>query len=665
MNNTFDCYFDGEYITHQSSATTETQDNRNDVYSAVAMTYSYPNTSTTLPDDDPFYPDIPPNPNPSHGCSTTLPFYPDVPNPNPGKSTTDTTTTTTLPVSDSPIPVRLIVLNKSELTLEMHQNVMLFAEVYPSNASDSSLNWNSSNPDVATTLCGLVFSKGIGTTTITASANDGSGVRACCKVTVVPGIPIISIKLEPTSKKMIIGESIKLFAKIQPDNASQKVLTWTSSNPDVATIDVFRKRVTAWKEGTAIIYAKANDDSGKISACEIEVQKSYPAKGITLYPEKIFFTHNNDTSISIQANIQPNYATDKSIIWKTSDPDIATVDQTGLVTPHQNGKTEIYAILKTNHHISKACKVWVDLRPMVKIIRIQSKLFEVHFAEYYDEDKTRWMDEKTWLNIGCDLSDPTIRSNRDIHNINDERLTPNEKRFAQNALQKFTEKQLAFLYLLDPLGVEFYVKNNYQCENGESLGDMLLFKDRLYHEIFGEMPNIIQINDDEVRRYDYPSGLSSKQRPNYCTDAEILFESHPIYDIQKLLEEILSKIFSDITGKIFSITIADINVTSLSKNAYKYMFYAGAMENDLQNGVFQSFDTFAWNTLLGETKINDLFDWINIFNDFLYKSNAAFKDYKASELDCLIFNRMNAEKNFNALFVAGGRETSIAEFLES
>ncbi len=464
---------------------------------------------------------------------------------------------------------------------------------------------------------------------------------------------------------MIIGESAELIATVKPDNATQKNLTWTSSNTDIVTVDSIRQKVTAWKAGTAIIYATAWDDSGKIGSCEIEVQESYPAKRIALYPEKISFTSENDEPVLLQAEVQPIYATNKSIIWKSDDPSIATVDQTGLVIPHNDGKTKVFAILKTNHHIKTTCEVSVDLRPMVRVIRTQSKLFEVHFAEYYDEDRMVWVDEKTWLNIGCDLSDSNLRTGGDIHNINDERLNPSEKRYAQNILQKFNEKQLAFLYLLDPLGVEYYVRGGYQNEPRESLGDMLLFKDRLYREIYGEMPKMILIDNGEVSRHDYPNSVSSEGRIDFLTDAEVLFGEHPVYDTENLIKNALSKIFSDVVSKIFSIKIAGIDVVSLSQNSYKYMFYAGAMENDLQNGVFRSFDAFAWNTLAGATDIKDLLDWINIFNDFLYKSNNTFKDYRASEMDCLIFNRVKDEKNFNASFMAGGREITMAEFLES
>lgn len=199
MNNTFDCYFDGEYITHQSSATTETQDVRNDVYSAVAMTYSYPNTSTTLPYDDPFYPDIPPNPDQSHGCSTTLPFYPDVPNPNPGKSTTDTTTTTTTttirPPSTPIIPVTSIELDITSLKLPVESNFNLHETVYPENATNKAVRWETDNASVATVgrYSGRVTAVAVGQATIYCIARDGNHAKATCQVTVVSKTPDVTV----------------------------------------------------------------------------------------------------------------------------------------------------------------------------------------------------------------------------------------------------------------------------------------------------------------------------------------------------------------------------------------------------------------------------------------------------------------------------------------
>ncbi len=247
MNNTFDCFDNGEYGTETTSDAKAVQSG---IYTAIATPVAYCSSScqpvvpTPDPtDENPYQPEVPdPKPGGSSGSTidkTTDGTYPNVPNPKPGGSSSNSTSGGTYPSVSDPNPtggstssttsggthpgvsdpnptggsttntttakptvkVNSIVLSETNLTLEMYKNTILHADVYPANVTDSSLNWSSSNPNVVSTLCGLVFTKGIGTATITATANDGSGINVSCDVTVIPGIPITSIKIEPTSKK--------------------------------------------------------------------------------------------------------------------------------------------------------------------------------------------------------------------------------------------------------------------------------------------------------------------------------------------------------------------------------------------------------------------------------------------------------------------------------
>jgi uncharacterized protein YjdB len=113
---------------------------------------------------------------------------------------------------------------------------------------------------------GRVTAVSAGSATIYASAGDK---KASCTVTVnKKTVDVTSITLDKTSASMTPGQTITLTATVKPDNATDKTVTWTSTNPGVATVDQNGK-VTAVAEGTAIIKAEAG---GLTATCEITVE---------------------------------------------------------------------------------------------------------------------------------------------------------------------------------------------------------------------------------------------------------------------------------------------------------------------------------------------------------------------------------------------------------
>lgn len=180
----------------------------------------------------------------------------------------------------SPSPnthVSSISLNESEATLSIGGTLQLTATVLPEDATDKSVTWSSSNESVATVSSnGLVTAKGEGEATITCTAGDGSGVTATCEVTVQPStIYVSSITLNATEKNLMIDDDpFQLVATILPSNATNKSVTWTSSDEAVAKVDA-EGLVTPVDVGDAIITCKANDGSEKSASCKIHIAMTY------------------------------------------------------------------------------------------------------------------------------------------------------------------------------------------------------------------------------------------------------------------------------------------------------------------------------------------------------------------------------------------------------
>ncbi len=180
-------------------------------------------------------------------------------------------------VVPSIIPVNKITLNQTSASLTAGGTLQLTATVLPENATDKTVNWKSNNTSVATVDSnGKVTAVASGTATITCTANDGSGVKATCTVTVKPYIILVEkITLNQTSASLTAGGTLQLTAKVLPENATDKTVTWTTSNKNVATVSS-NGLVTAMTAGSTTITCTANDGSGVTATCRVLVTDTKP-----------------------------------------------------------------------------------------------------------------------------------------------------------------------------------------------------------------------------------------------------------------------------------------------------------------------------------------------------------------------------------------------------
>ena len=176
--------------------------------------------------------------------------------------------TATCAVTVNPISVTGVTLDQSALPISVGGSAELKANVTPENATNKTVTWSSDNTAVATVdASGKVTAVAPGTATITVTTADG-GKTANCTVTVTQ--PVNDVTLDKTTMDLFVGNGGTLTAKIQPDNASNKTVDWTTSNAGVATVDANGK-VTAVGAGKATITATAADGSEKKAVCEVTV----------------------------------------------------------------------------------------------------------------------------------------------------------------------------------------------------------------------------------------------------------------------------------------------------------------------------------------------------------------------------------------------------------
>ena len=163
------------------------------------------------------------------------------------------------------------------------------------------------------------------------------------------------VYLDKSSIELVIGESDMLKASISPSSAIEKAVTWTSDKPEIASVDA-SGRIVAKSVGKAKIIV-ATKDRNKTAVCEVSVIASRPVSSVSLNLSETSLEIGGITQLS--ATVLPTNATDKSIVWTSSDEDIATVASDGTITALSVGTTTITAISIDGVH-SSSCKVNVE-----------------------------------------------------------------------------------------------------------------------------------------------------------------------------------------------------------------------------------------------------------------------------------------------------------------
>ena len=233
-----------------------------------------------------------------------------------------------------------------------------YAKICPTNATCKCLTWYSSNSNIASVnehrhICGV--SEGMAV--IYATTQDGSGAVDFCHVTVIAPVMVGSVTVTPTNKVANVGDTFILSATVCPSNADDKRIRWTSCDNNIAEVDYLSGQVTTKTAGTVNIYANTVDGSAITGYCSVTVQ-NVPVESITINP--ITKTTVIDAIFSLTATVSPSNATDKRVLWNSSDSTIATVDSTGTVTAKNPGTVTIQARAKDRVGVSASCTITIN-----------------------------------------------------------------------------------------------------------------------------------------------------------------------------------------------------------------------------------------------------------------------------------------------------------------
>ena len=236
-------------------------------------------------------------------------------------------------------PVSKITLNRSSLSLYVGDSRELIANIKPNNASYMEARWTSSNNSVVIVdEDGVITALQAGTSTITAEAQDNSGKKAICFVTVNNRIPATSIVLSDKKVLMVQGEQREVRPVLNPIGSTDG-LTWSSDNNAVASVNKSSGRIKA--NATGMAYVTAMTDSGKTATIEVVV--------IGLNRSKLTLGQYERAELWVEG------ATTR-VRWDVDNPAIATVDNNGGIISRGVGTTNIIANV---NGMRLTCKVTV------------------------------------------------------------------------------------------------------------------------------------------------------------------------------------------------------------------------------------------------------------------------------------------------------------------
>ena len=281
-------------------------------------------------------------------------------------------------------------------------SAVLSASVSPEAASDRAVAWSSSDRSVATVdKAGTVHGLRPGTATVTATAEGKSGT---CAVTVkAKAVNVTEVTLDRTELTLTEGETETLTARVKPDNADNRKVTWSSDKTEVATVGG-DGRVTAVKAGVAVVTV-TTEDGGKTATCKVTVKaKAVNVTEVTL--DKTELTLTEGEAETLTATVKPDNADNKKVTWSSDKTDVATVGGDGRVTAVKAGEA-VVTVTTEDGGKTATCRVTVKAKAVnvtdVTLDRTELTLTEGDTEtltatvkpDNADNKKVKWSSDKT------------------------------------------------------------------------------------------------------------------------------------------------------------------------------------------------------------------------------------------------------------------------------
>lgn len=249
-------------------------------------------------------------------------------------------------------PAEGIELNYTTITVKKGTIFYLSAKVFPEDAYDKSVTFTSEDDTIATVdPDGTVTTLKVGTVEILVTSNDNPEISAVCTVIVTEAVGGLTLNAREIT--IDVGEQYLLKATVKPSDAVNTAVTFESADPSIATVDE-KGLITGVKGGVTVVFVKTVE-RGLIASCTVTVQEDITS--ITLSETETYVGKGKNKRLT--ATILPTSATQKKLLWESSDESIVIVDQDGNIHGVNLGTAIITATARDDGKVSATCKVTV------------------------------------------------------------------------------------------------------------------------------------------------------------------------------------------------------------------------------------------------------------------------------------------------------------------
>ena len=242
-----------------------------------------------------------------------------------------------------------VQVNAEKTTLRLGESIAISASIKPSNSCNTDISWTSSNTDVVNVENGKIVSVGYGTATIRASSFNGKVGKLQI---IVKEVTAEKLDIEHKVDELFIGEEYQLSCTIIPNDVDNSQINWSSNDPTVATVSP-TGTIIAIGAGRVTITATASN--GVSSSVNLLV-KAKDVEAIDILEENMRLYLRD--SISLTATVTPTDATYPEISWKSSNSDIVSISEDGIITAKSCGIAEITAT--SSNGLSDTLEIIVD-----------------------------------------------------------------------------------------------------------------------------------------------------------------------------------------------------------------------------------------------------------------------------------------------------------------
>lgn len=268
---------------------------------------------------------------------------------------------------DPTIKVTGVKILKKAITLAAKEKDTLSVQIFPVDATNTSVEWTSEDATIASVLKeiggnrGVVTAKNLGKTgpvKIICTTKDGGYSDTCVVNVIAKRISVTGLSLNQTSKTLSIGETLQLTPIFTPSNATNQNIYWYTDNDTI--ISLHDGLVRALHEGVDTVRCISEDGCFE-AKCVITVQEYHeniPVTGVTIDERTLQLVVGETKTLT--ASVYPLNATNKTVIWTSSNSTVATITNSGAVIPLTPGISTIICETSDGHFKAECYIVVVD-----------------------------------------------------------------------------------------------------------------------------------------------------------------------------------------------------------------------------------------------------------------------------------------------------------------